>query len=130
MRERRRLDTWPLDGEYEPSTSKQVARQVATRSSAPTAPEANTLRGMPIVVVTSTRRAAGKLRKVPVMRVEHEGEYAIVASMGGAPGTRSGTTTCWPTRSRAAGRRRRHEMVVREVEGDEHALWWERAVAV
>ncbi len=119
----------PLDGEYEPSTSKRSREQVATFERTDGA-EANTLRGMPIVVVTSRGAKSGKLRKTPLMRVEHDGEYAIVASLGGAA-----RHPVWyhnvvadPHVELQDGAVRQ-DMVAREVTGDEKALWWKRAVA-
>ena len=74
----------PLEGEYEPSSSAVGARPGgAIESSGGT--EATTLRGVPVIVVTSMGAKSGKLRKNPVMRVEHDGGYAAVASKGGAP---------------------------------------------
>lgn len=75
-----------LTGEYVPSPEKWVRDQVeAYEASAGT--RANTLRdtGLPVVIVTSVGARSGKLRKTPLMRVEHEGRYALVASQGGAP---------------------------------------------
>ena len=119
----------PLDGEYEPSTSKRSRDQVETFERTDGA-EANTLRGMPIVVVTSRGAKSGKLRKTPLMRVEHDGDYAIVASLGGAP-----EHPVWYHNVVADPHVElqdgpvRQDMVAREVSGDEKALWWERAVA-
>jgi deazaflavin-dependent oxidoreductase (nitroreductase family) len=74
----------PLQGEYAPSPAKWVRDQVATyESSGGTA--GTTLRGMPVVVMTMRGVSSGNLLKVPVMRVEHDGVYAVVASLGGAP---------------------------------------------
>ena len=74
----------PLQGEYEPSSSKWVRDQVEEcESSGGT--RGTTLRGVPVVVITSRDASSGKLRKNPVMRVEHDGVYAAVASKGGAP---------------------------------------------
>ena len=73
-----------LTGDYEPSPS-DWARDQVERFQASGGAEANTMRGMPIVVVTSAGAKSGKLRKMPLMRVEHGGEYAVVASLGGAP---------------------------------------------
>jgi F420H(2)-dependent quinone reductase len=73
-----------LQGEYEPSPEKWVRDQVeAYEASGGT--EATTLQGVPVVVVTSVGAKSGKLRKNPVMRVEHDGRYALVASKGGTP---------------------------------------------
>src|SRR5580700_7830977 len=75
-----------LQGEYEPSPSQWVRDQVEAYE-ASGGREANTLgdTGLPIVVVTTLGNKSGKIRKTPVMRVEHDGEYALVASKGGAP---------------------------------------------
>src|SRR5687768_8015687 len=79
-RETRRM---PLTGEYAPST-RDWARKQAELFEATNGAQGNTLRGMPIVVITSVGAKTGKLRKTALMRVEHEGEYAAVASLGGA----------------------------------------------
>jgi deazaflavin-dependent oxidoreductase (nitroreductase family) len=91
--------------------------------------EGNTLKGRSIVVVTTTGAKSGNIRKVPVMRVEHGGVYAVVASKGGAP-----TNPVWyhnlvahPHVQLQDGSVRR-DYVAREVSGDERATWWERAV--
>jgi deazaflavin-dependent oxidoreductase (nitroreductase family) len=122
----------PLDGEYEPSPSQWVRDQVeAYESSGGT--RANTLldTGMPIVIVTTRGNQSGKLRKTALMRVEHDGEYALVASMGGAP-----THPVWyynlkadPDAVTIQDGPEPHDYRVREVSGDERATWWERAVA-
>jgi F420H(2)-dependent quinone reductase len=87
----------PLSGEYEPSPTQWVREQVEEyeRSGGTSG---TTLRGMPVILLTTVGARSGKLRKVPLMRVEHDGTYAAVASLGGSPHTPSGTTTCWPTR--------------------------------
>ena len=122
----------PLTGEYEPSTWDWVREQVDTYE-ATGGREANTLRdtGIPVVIVTSRGASTGKLRKFALMRVEHEGEYALVASMGGAP-----TNPRWyhnlvaePLVMIQDGPRP-HDYLTRIVEGDERAAWWERAVDV
>jgi len=88
------------------------------------------MRGMPVVVLTMRGAKSGKLRKVPVMRVEHDGAYAAVASRGGAP-----ENPVWYRNLVANPRVElqdgpvRREVTAREVHGDEKALWWERAVA-
>ena len=91
--------------------------------------EGSTLRGRPIVLVTMTGARTGAVRKVPVMRVEHGGSYAVVASKGGAP-----TNPAWyhnlvvnPKVQLQDGPTRR-DYVAREVSGDERAAWWARAV--
>ena len=121
-----------LEGEYEPSTWDWVRDQVETYERTG-GREANTLRdtGLPIIIVTTRGRRSGKLRKTPLMRVEHDGEYALVASMGGAP-----KHPVWyfnlrddPTAVMIQDGPEPWDAVVREVEGDERAAWWERAVA-
>src|SRR5690606_725746 len=95
--------------------------------------EATTLRdtGLPIVVVTARGRRTGKVRKFALMRVEHDGEYALVGSIGGAP-----TDPVWVHNLRAdpdtvmiQDGPTPFDVTVREVDGEERALWWERAVA-
>ncbi len=119
-------------GTYEPSPAQWVRDQVETyeRSGGT---EANTLRdtGLPIVIVTMRGNKSGTIRKAPVMRVEHGGEYAIVASKGGAP-----TNPEWYYNLMAAPHDvaiqdgpAPFDVTVREVTGDERATWWERAVA-
>jgi deazaflavin-dependent oxidoreductase (nitroreductase family) len=121
----------PLQGEYEPSPEKWVRDQVeAYERSGGT--EATTLRdtGLPVVVVTSVGAKSGKLRKNPLMRVEHDGAYALVASKGGAPEhpVWYGNITAHPVVEVQDGPDK-WDMNVREVSGDERAAWWERAVA-
>ena len=91
--------------------------------------EGGTLRGKPIVLVTMTGAKTGNVRKVPVMRVEHDGSYAVVASKGGAP-----SNPAWynnlvvnPKVQLQDGPTKR-DYVAREASGDERAAWWERAV--
>src|SRR4028118_129490 len=74
----------PFTGEYEPSTSKYARGQVELYESS-SGTQGTTMRGFPVVIVTMRGAKSGKLRKVPLMRVEHDGEYALVASLGGAP---------------------------------------------
>jgi hypothetical protein len=74
----------PLNGEYEPSTAGW-ARKQAERYEATNGEDAADLRGRPIIVLTSVGAKSGKLRKTALMRVEHDGVYAVVASLGGAP---------------------------------------------
>lgn len=119
-----------LTGEYEPSPEGWVRDQVeAYEASGGT--RGNTLRdtGLPVVIVTSVGARSGKLRKTPLMRVEHEGRYALVASQGGAP-----KHPTWyfnllehPQIELQDGPTPQ-DMVVRRLEGDEKAEWWERAV--
>ncbi|MEQ8719184.1 MAG: nitroreductase family deazaflavin-dependent oxidoreductase [Acidimicrobiales bacterium] len=117
--------------EYEPSTWDWVREQVAEYE-ASGGTRANTLRdtGLPIVVMTMIGHRSGKVRKVPVMRVEHGGEYAIVASKGGTP-----ENPGWYHNLVADGRVTIQDgpeplpYEVRRVTGDERSLWWERSVA-
>ncbi len=119
----------PLQGEYEPSPSDWARKQVETYEESG-GTEGTTMRGMPVVVLTSLGAKTGKLRKNPVMRVEHDGTYAAVASLGGAP-----KHPVWyynirehPLVELQDGPVKK-DMVAREVTGEEKALWWERAVA-
>jgi deazaflavin-dependent oxidoreductase (nitroreductase family) len=119
-----------LVGEYQPSPEQWVRDQVeAYEASGGT--EGTTLRGVPVVVVTSVGAKSGKLRKNPVMRVEHDGKYALVASKGGAPShpTWYHNLVAHPRVELQDGPDRR-EYTVRVAEGAERAQWWERAVAV
>jgi len=121
-----------LNGEYEPSPSEWVRDQVETYESSG-GREANTLRGhpeWPIVVITSRGASTGKLRKNPVMRVEHGGVYAAVASKGGAPEHPSWfhNFVAHPEVDLQDGPEP-HSYRVRIAEGTERAEWWERAVA-
>ena len=119
----------PLTGEYEPSTAERTRRQVELFERSNGA-EGNTLRGMPVIVLTTVGAKSGKLRKNALMRVEHDGEYAVVASLGGSP-----SHPVWyynvianPHVELQDGASRR-DYTAREVSGAEKALWWERAVA-
>ena len=119
-----------LSGEYEPSPEQWVRDQVdAYESSGGT--EGTTLRGVPVVVVTSVGARSGKLRKNPVMRVEHAGAYALVASKGGASEhpTWYHNLVTHPTVEVQDGADRR-DYSVRLADGEERAAWWERAVEV
>ncbi|KAB7834293.1 nitroreductase family deazaflavin-dependent oxidoreductase [Streptomyces mobaraensis] len=119
----------PLEGEYEPSPEQWVRDQVEQYESSG-GTEGTTLRGMPVVVLTTRGAKSGKLRKTPLMRVEHEGRYAVVASQGGAP-----KHPVWYHNLKADPRAElqdgplRQDMTAREVTGEEKARWWERAVA-
>jgi deazaflavin-dependent oxidoreductase (nitroreductase family) len=119
----------PLEGEYEPSTQAWVREQVELiESSGGT--QGTELRGMPVIIVTNRGVKSGKLRKTPLMRVEHDGTYAAVASQGGAP-----VHPGWyynlladPHVEVQDGAVKR-DMVAREVTGEEKGIWWDRAVA-
>lgn len=119
----------PLQGEYEPSTA-EWARTQAERYEASGGREANTLQGRPIIVLTTVGAKSGKLRKTALMRVEHEGQYAVVASLGGAP---KHPVWYWnivehPHVELQDGAEK-HDYDACEVFGEEKAIWWERAVA-
>ena len=119
-----------LQGEYEPSPSAWVRDQVAEYE-ASGGQRANTLldTGMPIIVVTTRGAKSGKLRKNPVMRVEHDGEYALVASKGGAPENPEWfhNLVAHPDEVVIQDGPEPFAVTVREVHGDEKAEWWERA---
>jgi deazaflavin-dependent oxidoreductase (nitroreductase family) len=118
----------PLDGEYEPSTQQWVRDQVELiESSGGT--EGTTLRGMPVIVMTNRGAKSGKLRKTPLMRVEHEGRYAVVASQGGAPDHPSWyfNLLADPHVELQDGPAK-SDMVARELADDERREWWKRAV--
>lgn len=121
----------PITGDYVPSAAAWVREQVdAYESSGGT--RANTLRdtGWPIVIVTYRGRRSGKVRKIGLMRVEHDGRYALVASKGGAPAHPE-----WYFSLRADPKimiqdgPSPQDFVVRELDGDERATWWARSVA-
>jgi deazaflavin-dependent oxidoreductase (nitroreductase family) len=121
-----------LQGEYEPSAWAWVRDQVdAYEASGGT--EANTLldTGMPVIVATTRGHRSGKLRKLALMRVEHDGEYALVASKGGDPAHPSWyhNIVADPTAVMIQDGPEPFDADVREVTGDEKALWWDRAVA-
>jgi deazaflavin-dependent oxidoreductase (nitroreductase family) len=121
----------PLQGEYAPSTSGW-AREQAERFEASGGTEATTLRdtGLPIIVLTTVGAKSGNLRKTALMRVEHDGVYAIVASQGGAPRHPQWyfNLLAQPLVELQDGAEK-HDYRAREVHGDEKALWWERSVA-
>jgi len=121
-----------VGGEYAPSPSAWVRDQVEAyeRSGGE---QANTLldTGLPVVIVSMRGNRSGKLRKIALMRVEHDGQYALVASKGGAP-----THPRWyynlkanPDEVTVQDGPEPFEVSVRELTGEERAAWWERAVA-
>jgi deazaflavin-dependent oxidoreductase (nitroreductase family) len=119
----------PIQGDYEPSAWKFAADQVALYE-ATGGVEGGALQGKPVIILTTRGRHSGKVRKTPLMRVEHNGTYAIVASMGGAP-----KHPVWYLNVIASpgvtlqDGPNVHEMLAREVQGDEKARWWALAVA-
>ncbi len=119
----------PLQGEYEPSPWGLVADQVSLYESSG-GTQGTTLEGQPCVILTTRGRRTGKLRKTPLIRVEHEGSYAVVASLGGAP-----EHPVWyhnllshPDEVTIQDGPDLHDLRAREVEGGEKDKWWARAV--
>lgn len=122
-----------LEGEYVPSPAQWVRDQVEEYESSG-GTKANTLldTGIPVVIVTMRGASSGKIRKIALMRVEHDGEYALVASMGGAP-----KNPIWyanlvadPDNVMVQDGPAPFDVTVREATGDERAAWWDRSVAV
>ncbi|MGA3030589.1 MAG: nitroreductase family deazaflavin-dependent oxidoreductase [Candidatus Limnocylindrales bacterium] len=118
----------PLTGEYEPSTASW-ARDQAELYESTNGEQGGLMRGRPVIVLTSVGAKTGKLRKTALMRVEREGLYAVVASLGGAP-----RNPVWyhnlkknPHVELQDGATKR-DYTAREVTGDEKAIWWGRAV--
>ena len=118
----------PLSGEYAPSPV-DWAREQAEKYMESGGTDGTELKGKPVILLTTVGAKTGKLRKTPLMRVEHDGEYAVVASLGGAP-----KHPVWYYNLKANPRvelqdgSQTHEYEAREVTGDEKATWWERAV--
>ncbi|WP_433085571.1 nitroreductase family deazaflavin-dependent oxidoreductase [Dactylosporangium sp. CA-052675] len=117
----------PLSGEYEPSPS-QWSRDQAELFERTNGAEGNTMQGRPVIVLTTLGAKSGKIRKTPLMRVEHDGEYAVVASLGGAP-----KHPVWyhnivanPHVELQDGPVKR-DYTAREVTGAEKEQWWKRA---
>ena len=121
-----------LTGEYEPSPQKWVRDQVA-RYEATDGREANTLRdtGLPVVMFTTRGKKSGKIRKMALMRVEHDGAYAMVASQGGAPEHPSWyfNLKADPDALMVQDGADLFDATARELEGEEREIWWNRAVA-
>ncbi len=116
-----------------PSTLGWVADQIETYERTNGA-EANTLRetGIPIIVVTMVGKSSGKVRKIALMRVEHEGEYALVASVGGQPNNPHwyNNLLANPDQVLVQDGPAPFPVSVREVNGEERKQWWARSVAV
>jgi F420H(2)-dependent quinone reductase len=121
----------PVHGEYAPSPARWVRDQVDEYENSG-GTEGTTLldTGLPVVIVTNVGARTGKVRKTPLMRVEHDGKYAAVGSMGGAP-----KHPVWYYNLRANPQvevqdgTKRIDMIARELTGSEREQWWERAVA-
>ena len=118
------------EGEYVPSQWDWVAKQI-DRYESSGGTEGLTIQGVPVVVMTMQGRRSGNVRKAAVMRVEHDGTYAAVASKGGAPQHPGWyhNLLAHPDITLQDGPERR-ELRAREVEGDEKTAWWARAVEV
>ena len=119
-----------LEGEYEPN-ALEFARDQVELYERTGGSEGAAMRDMKVVIVTTRGNKTGKVRKMPLMRVEHDGEYALVGSLGGAP-----KHPVWVHNLRANPQEvliqdgpEPFAVRVREVEGDERAMWWDRAVA-
>ena len=121
-----------LEGNYVPSPAQWVRDQVDLYERTG-GTEGNTLRetGLPVIIVTTRGAQSGDIRKIALMKVEHDGEYALVASMGGAP-----KNPVWFYNLKADPRAvtvqdgpEPFDAVVREIDGEERATWWERCVA-
>lgn len=119
----------PLEGEYAPSPwdwSREQAEKIVESGGT----DGTDMKGMPVILLTTVGAKTGKLRKTPLMRVEHNGEYAAVASLGGAP-----KNPVWYYNITKNPRVELQDGTdvkdydAREVFGDEKAVWWERAVA-
>lgn len=118
----------PLDGDYEPSTS-DWARENAELYMSSGGTQGSELKGKPVVLLSTIGAKSGKLRKTPLMRVEHDGEYAVVASLGGAP-----KNPVWYYNVKKNPRVELQDGTAtgdyeaREVFGEEKAIWWQRAL--
>jgi F420H(2)-dependent quinone reductase len=118
----------PLDGVYQPSPTQWVRDQVDLYERSGGL-EGTTLRDLPVVILTNRGASSGTIRKTPLMRVEHDGTYAVVASQGGAP-----TNPSWYANLVADPHVElqdgpvKTDRLAREVTGDEKAVWWDRAV--
>ncbi len=121
----------PIEGEYEPSPRQWVRDQVEQfESSGGTDGVTLSDTGLAVVVITNVGAKTGKVRKTPLMRVEHDGSYAAVASQGGSP-----KHPLWYYNFVANPRvelqdgPKKVEMIAREASGEERDVWWERSVA-
>jgi len=119
----------PLTGDYQPSAASWARDQVDLYENSG-GTEGTELSGRPVIILTSVGAKTGKIRKTPLMRVEHDGDYAVVASLGGAP-----RNPVWYYNLTANSQVElqdgpvKKDYQAREVFGDERVAWWERAVA-
>jgi len=119
----------PLHGEYDPSPSDRARNQVAEYEGSG-GTSGTTQNGLPVVILTTIGAKSGKIRKTPLMRVVDGDEYAVVASLGGAP-----RHPVWYHNVKSHPEVElqdgpvKQDMVAREATGDEKAKWWEIAVA-
>lgn len=117
-----------LTGKYEPSTALYARKQVE-KYEATDGEKGGDMKGRPVIVLTSVGAKSGRIRKTPLMRVEHDGTYAVVASLGGAP-----EHPVWYHNLKAnphvelQDRTTKRDYTAREITGDEKAEWWDRAV--
>ncbi len=122
-----------LEGTYVPSAAQWVREQVAEYESSG-GTKANTLRdsGIPVIIVTMRGAKSGDVRKIALMRVEHDGEYALFASMGGAPKNPAwyNNLIASPEEVTIQDGPEPFDVSVREVAGEEYATWWDRGAAV
>ncbi|MGV9364175.1 nitroreductase family deazaflavin-dependent oxidoreductase [Amycolatopsis sp. NPDC003731] len=122
----------PLHGEYSPPTFDLAREQVEAFEAHDGAGDTGkNPAGAPIIILTSVGAKTGKLRKSPLIRIEHDGVYAVVASLGGAP-----TNPAWYANLTANPHvelqdgAHKHDYLAREVDDEEYQVWWERAIVV
>ena len=122
-----------IEGEYVPSTSQWVRDQVELYESTG-GREGSTLldTGIPVIIVTMRGARSGAVRKIALMRVEHGGSYALVASKGGAPDNPDWYTNLAanPDEVTVQDGPEPFAVRVREIDGAEYDEWWQRSVAV
>lgn len=122
-----------LEGTYVPSTMEWVRDQVETYEKSG-GKEGNTLRdsGIPVIIVTMRGAKSGNVRKIALMRVEHEGEYALIASRGGSDQNPDwySNLLAHPTEVLVQDGPEARRFTVREVTGDERTIWWDRSASV
>ena len=122
-----------IEGEYVPSTSQWVRDQVELYESTG-GREGSTLldTGIPVIIVTMRGARSGAVRKIALMRVEHGGSYALVASKGGAPDNPDWYTNLVanPDEVTVQDGPEPFAVRVREIDGAEYDEWWQRSVAV